>query len=98
MRVSGSGCTNVCEKPVAAPVVRRRRSLVSREGSTAASTLVGVLAGKKGWVGEKFRLGWGRTLYGDFWSEFRLMKYSVWNGATAWNCCALAKFGPGVPS
>ena len=62
MRVSGSGRTNVCEKPEAAPVVKRCSSASSKEGSTRARKASGVPGGKIVAVGAKFRVGWGRVV------------------------------------
>src|SRR6202007_786452 len=49
-------------------------------------------------LGEKFRDGSGKVLYGSFSCLSKLMKYSVLKGGTAWNCWALSKCLPGVPS
>ncbi len=76
-RVSGSGRTNVCVNPVAAPVVSRFRSPASRDGSTAAKMACGVPGGRIVLTGAKFRVGDGRTVYGAFSCYSRLTKNFV---------------------
>ena len=73
------------------------RSLASNDGSTAANKDAGVPAGKVGATGAKFKVGWGRVRYRTFSFLSKLMKYSVLNGGTAWNCAAFEKFQPGEP-
>jgi len=65
--------------------------------STAANRDAGIPAGKVGATGAKFKVGWGRVRYRTFSFLSKLMKYSVLNGGTAWNCAAFEQFQSGEP-